>query len=47
MLITKLSLAVLALSALVACETVKGAGRDVSSAGRTITSETRAVQQGM
>jgi entericidin B len=37
-------LALLAFSTLIACETVQGAGRDVSSAGRVITAESQAVQ---
>ncbi len=41
---TKLFLALLALGALAACETIQGAGRDVSSAGRTITAESQNVQ---
>lgn len=35
---------ILAAFALSACETVKGAGRDLEKAGQTITSEARAVQ---
>ena len=42
---TKIAFAILALGALVACETVEGAGRDVSNAGRVITSESQEVQQ--
>jgi predicted small secreted protein len=41
---TKLFIALLALGALVACETVQGAGRDMTNAGRTITAESKAVQ---
>lgn len=41
---TKLFLALIALGALAACETVQGAGRDMSNAGRTITAESQAVQ---
>jgi entericidin B len=44
---TKLLLALLALGALAACETVQGAGRDMSSAGRTITAESQNVQEEM
>jgi len=44
---TKLFMALFALGALVACETVQGAGRDMSSAGRTITAESQSVQSGM
>lgn len=47
MLTIRLFLAFLSLGALIACETIQGAGRDVSSAGRTITSESQSVQQGM
>ena len=44
---TKLFLALLALAALAACETVEGAGRDLSSAGQTITAESQNVQDEM
>lgn len=37
-------LALIALGTLVACETVQGAGRDISGAGQTITQESQAVQ---
>lgn len=40
-------LSVLALLATAACETVKGAGRDISSAGQTITQEARKTQNEM
>jgi predicted small secreted protein len=42
---TKIAFAILALGALVACETVEGAGRDMSNAGRAITSESQQVQE--
>lgn len=38
-------LALLALLATTACETVEGAGRDISSAGRTVTTESQKVQK--
>ena len=41
---TKIILALLAFGALVACETVQGAGRDLSAAGQTITAESQEVQ---
>jgi predicted small secreted protein len=41
---TKMILALLAFGALVACETVQGAGRDLSAAGQTITAESQEVQ---
>lgn len=41
---TKLFVALCALGALAACETVQGAGRDMSNAGRTVTTEAEAVQ---
>lgn len=44
MLTKKLFVTLLALGALAACETVQGAGRDMSNAGRTITSESQQVQ---
>lgn len=40
----KTFLALMALGALVACETVEGAGRDLSIAGETITEESQEVQ---
>ena len=43
----KLSIVLLALGALAACETVQGAGQDISNTGRVITSEARSVQSGM
>lgn len=42
---TKLLFALLAFGALVACETVQGAGRDLSNAGQTITAESQDVQE--
>ena len=44
MLTTKKVLALLAFTTLIACETVQGAGRDLSSAGQAITAESQAVQ---
>lgn len=44
MLSMKKILALLAFTTLIACETVQGAGRDMSSAGRAITAESQAVQ---
>lgn len=44
---TRLALPLLALIALAACETVKGAGRDLQSAGAAITTEADQVQSGM
>lgn len=44
---TNMFVALLALGGLVACETVQGAGRDMSNVGRTITSESQAVQNEM
>jgi len=41
----KLFMALFALGALAACETVQGVGRDVSAAGQTITTESQAVQE--
>lgn len=41
---SKLFAAILAFGALAACETVQGAGRNMSSAGQTITAESQAVQ---
>lgn len=43
----RLTLPLLALMALAACETVKGAGRDLQSAGATIASEASQVQSDM
>ncbi len=37
-------LALMALGALVACETVEGAGRDIQGAGQTITTESQQTQ---
>lgn len=37
-------LPILALAALAACNTVEGAGQDISAAGTAITSESREVQ---
>lgn len=41
----KAAMIILALTALAACETVKGAGRDMQGAGHAITSEANKVQQ--
>jgi len=41
---SKLFAAILALGALAACETVQGAGQDISTAGQVITAESQAVQ---
>lgn len=41
---SKLLAAILALGALAACETVQGAGQDISTAGQVITAESQAVQ---
>jgi predicted small secreted protein len=41
----RLILALSALFALTACETIQGAGRDISTAGRTITAESQEVQE--
>lgn len=38
---------VLAILALSACQTMQGAGRDISSAGQTLTQESERVEQGM
>ncbi len=40
-------LPVLGLMALTACETVKGAGRDIGTAGNTITHEANSTQKKM
>lgn len=40
----RLTLPLIALLALTACETVKGAGRDIESAGGAISSSARKVQ---
>jgi entericidin B len=40
----KMFLALMALGTLIACETVQGAGRDLSAAGNTITAESQEVQ---
>jgi predicted small secreted protein len=42
---TKMFLALMALGTLIACETVQGAGRDMSNAGQTITAESQEVQE--
>ncbi|MCD1627428.1 entericidin A/B family lipoprotein [Seohaeicola saemankumensis] len=42
---TKIAIAILSLGVLVACETIEGAGRDVSSAGQAITTESQEVQE--
>lgn len=39
--------ALLAVMALSACETVQGAGRDISTAGRVVQQESAEVQAGM
>lgn len=44
MSMSKLFAAILALGALAACETVQGAGQDISTAGQTITAESQEVQ---
>ena len=41
------ALALLSLLALVACETVEGAGRDLETAGEAITDEAQEAQAGM
>jgi predicted small secreted protein len=41
----KIVISILSLGVLVACETIQGAGRDVSSAGRAITAESQQVQE--
>ncbi len=43
----KVIAALLTLFALTACETVKGAGRDLQTAGTVITNEASEVQSGM
>ena len=43
----KMILAILAMGTLVACETVQGAGRDMSNAGQIITAESQEVQDEM
>ncbi|MDZ4095596.1 MAG: entericidin EcnAB [Paracoccaceae bacterium] len=40
-------LALIALLALTACETVQGAGRDISTVGSVITEGSQEVQQGL
>lgn len=45
MQMTKMVLALLAFGALIACETVEGAGRDLSSAGDAITEESQEAQE--
>ncbi|MFN3973126.1 MAG: entericidin EcnAB [Gemmobacter sp.] len=40
-------LGILAVLSLTACETVKGAGRDVQGAGRVVTSEAAKTQRNM
>lgn len=42
---TKMFLALLAFGTLVACETVQGAGRDLSNAGDAITEESQEAQE--
>lgn len=44
---TFLTAMLLSLFALAACETVEGAGQDISTAGQTIAEESREVQAGM
>ncbi len=44
---TRLTFAALALFALTACETIEGAGQDISKAGAVISTESREVQSGM
>ena len=43
----RIALPLIALLALVACETVEGAGRDLQSAGATVSHEARKVQADM
>ncbi|MCC0065224.1 MAG: entericidin A/B family lipoprotein [Defluviimonas sp.] len=43
----RLTLPLIALLALTACETVKGAGRDLETAGQAISSEAAAAQTDM
>ncbi|MGR3524840.1 entericidin A/B family lipoprotein [Seohaeicola sp. SP36] len=45
MQMTKMVLALLAFGTLIACETVEGAGRDLSSAGDAITEESQEAQE--
>ncbi len=44
---TRLTFAAFALFALTACETIEGAGQDISKAGAVISNESREVQNGM
>ncbi|SPH17120.1 hypothetical protein DEA8626_00635 [Defluviimonas aquaemixtae] len=44
---TRFILALITIFSLAACETVKGAGRDLQSAGSAITDEAEDVQSGM
>ncbi|MBS1303971.1 entericidin A/B family lipoprotein [Loktanella sp. SALINAS62] len=41
---TRLTIVAIALTALTACNTIAGAGQDLSTAGSTITQETREIQ---
>lgn len=43
----RLTICLLALSGLAACETVKGAGRDIQNAGTVIEGEAAKTQSGM
>ncbi|MGB5558770.1 MAG: entericidin A/B family lipoprotein [Paracoccaceae bacterium] len=43
---TRITLALVALLGLVACETVKGAGQDIENAGEAIQSESAEAQYG-
>jgi predicted small secreted protein len=43
---TKITISLLAILALSACETVKGAGRDMQAAGHAVTSEATDAQSG-
>jgi predicted small secreted protein len=43
----KLIAAILAFAALAACNTMQGAGQDISAAGGAITGEAREAEQGM
>ena len=44
---SKSALALIALLALAACNTMQGAGRDVSAAGNALTDEAQDAEQGM
>ncbi|SLN67304.1 hypothetical protein AQS8620_03140 [Aquimixticola soesokkakensis] len=44
---TRLIILCTALLGLAACETIEGAGQDLSNAGQTISQESREVQSGM